>query len=198
MKTSPSILVAGILLTICVFCVNLSCFGQDIEPYKAKEIQPYKAKEIRVDKPKNVQSDRTNGVKTDYSKRKTDENKQTNTTHQKIFDISEFTGQYELWVPGTSYVTTDYSNQQRVLHNSAGTGVLPGGIKINNDQTYIWNSSWDNKIIKGHWKATDDSNYPIELLNAQEGKNWKVGKSNDKGVSIIIWDGYTWYNGRKR
>ena len=112
-------------------------------------------------------------------------------------DLSSFFGLYQYWVPGTAYTVADYSTNTIVMHNSAGTGVLPGGIRINPDGTYIWNSSWDEKVIKGKWSTSGKSDYPIVLLNAQEGRSWSVGKSSDKNADITVWDGNTWYNGKK-
>ena len=112
-------------------------------------------------------------------------------------DLSSFFGLYQYWVPGAAYTVADYSTNTIVMHNSAGTGVLPGGIRINLDGTYIWNSSWDEKVIKGKWNASGKSDYPIVLLNAQEGRSWSVGKSSDKNADITVWDGNTWYNGKK-
>lgn len=106
-------------------------------------------------------------------------------------------GTYQYWVPGVAYVTHDYSNSQTVLVTSSGSGVLPGGIRIKADKTYIWNSSWDGKVITGNWSESTDPDYPMVLLNAQEGKNWMVGKSTDSGSDIILWDGSIWYNGKK-
>lgn len=106
-------------------------------------------------------------------------------------------GIYQIWVPGAAYTIPDYSNQQLILVTSAGTGVLPGGIQINSDKTYVWNSSWDEKVIKGTWIETGDQGYPIELIKAQEGKSWKIGKSTDTNADITIWDGYIWYDGKK-
>lgn len=111
--------------------------------------------------------------------------------------LAGFISTYHLWVPGTSYTIPDYSNQELILKTSSGTGILPGGVSINADETYIWNSNWDGKTIKGKWKNTGDKDYPILLLQAQEGKDWKVGKAPGKGVDIILWDGSTWYNGKK-
>jgi hypothetical protein len=167
-------------LTIPLFFVFLLpgflsvCFAQQIRSYKADEVKPYKAGEITLN-----------------ANRGKEEEKAANT------DLDYFFGLYQYWVPGTSYTVPDYTNRQVVVHNSAGTGVLPGGIKINKDGSYVWNSSWEGKAIKGKWRSTGDRDYPIELLKAQEGKNWKVGRSNDTGVAIIIWDGFTWYNGKK-
>ena len=107
-------------------------------------------------------------------------------------------GTYQYWIPGVAYVTHDYSNSQTVLVTSSGSGVLPGGILIKADKTYIWNSSWDGKVINGTWRETTDPDYPLELLNAQEGKNWKVAVSAESGYDIIIWDQSSiWYYGKK-
>jgi hypothetical protein len=107
-------------------------------------------------------------------------------------------GTYQYWVPGVSYVTHDYSNSQTVLVTSSGSGVLPGGIRIKADKTYIWNSSWDGKVITGSWKESGDSGYPILLIDAQEGKSWYVGNFSDQGSDIIVYDGNSiWYYGKK-
>jgi hypothetical protein len=164
--------------------------AQDIKPYKAEQVKPYKAQEIKPVKSQEVKPYQAQEVKSNTTKTEA-----TSTDNSKP-DLSYFYGIYQYWVPGTSYTVLDYTNNLEVLHNSAGTGVLPGSLKIESNGTYTWNSSWDGKIIKGSWRLTGDTGYPIELLKAQEGKNWKVGKSNDKGVNIIIWDGSTWYNGR--
>lgn len=156
--------------------------GQEIKPYKASEIKPYQSEEIKPAAAKETKS----GI-----------NNNKNGKEKKANNLQSFFGLYQYWVPGTSYTVPDYSNRQLVLHNSTGTGVLPGGIKINSDGTYVWNSSWDGKVIKGYWKKTGDSDYPIELENAQQGRDWKIGKSNDKGADIVIWDGSTWYDGKK-
>lgn len=63
-------------------------------------------------------------------------------------------GLYQYWVPGASAAIPDYTNHQLVVTTSAGTGVLPGGLKINADKTYVWNSSWDKKVIQGTWMET--------------------------------------------
>lgn len=179
-----------LLFTLLLSGIVYVTLAQDIQPYRAKEVEPYKAKEVEPNKTNEVKHNRAQIVIPG-----SDKNKENNPSVNS--DMPYFFGLYQYWVPGTSYTTADYTNQQIVIHNSSGTGVLPGGISINKDKTYIWNSSWDEKIIKGTWRATGDQEYPIELVKAQEGKNWKVGKSRDKGTEIVIWDGNTWYNGKK-
>lgn len=153
---------------------SISANAQETKPYKAKEIEVYKGQEIKPTGKKQGQVAR--------------DGKQ---------EVSYFFGLYNYWVPGTSYTVPDYTNKTEVLRTSAGTGVLPGSIRIDGNGSYTWNSSWDGKIIKGSWRITGDSDYPIELMKAQEGKNWKIGKSNDEGVAIIVWNGSTWYNGKR-
>lgn len=204
-----------LLLTFLISCVVYVVQAQDIQPYRAEEVKPYQAKEVKPDKAQDVKPYEVKAVKNNRKKTGKNEIREKEVIQartKEVIPVSEkikenrpsvnndmlyFFGLFEYWVPGVSYTTHDYTNQQIVIHNSAGTGVLPGGILINKDNTYIWNSSWDEKIIKGIWRATGDQEYPIELLQAQEGKNWKVGKSNDIGTEIFIWNGSTWYNGKK-
>ncbi|HEU5054722.1 MAG TPA: hypothetical protein VFT78_16520 [Hanamia sp.] len=179
-KIKPTSFITSIAIAI-LFSTGLK--AQEIQSYKATEIKPYKSEEIKPYKPGE-----TKPVNDDERQQKSpliESNLQT------------YFGLYQYWIPGTSYTVPDYSNHQLVLHNSTGTGVLPGGIKINSNGSYIWNSSWDGKIIKGNWRKTGDKDYPIELVNAQEGKTWKVGKSKDKGADIYVWDGSTWYDAKK-
>ena len=158
-----------------LFILSLNvCQAQEIKPYKTEEIKPVVSNQIKS----------------------TDKNKEQKMISDKS-NINYFFGLYGYWIPGTSYTIPNYTNNQEVIHTSSGTGVLPGSIWIDANGTYIWNSSWDGKIIKGQWKLTGDADYPLELLKAQEGQNWRVGKSKEQGVAIIIWDRFTWYNGKK-
>ena len=182
MKTFQKQISSKLFLTILLSGLVCTSLAQTIQPYQAKTIQPYKAKTIQIDKPNST---------THNSNTNTGNNSSSGTS------LDYFFGLYQYWVQGTSYVTANYSNQQLVIHNSAGTGVLPGGINILPNNTYIWNSSWDKKIIRGTWRTTGDQGWPIELTNAQEGRNWKVGKSKDSGTDIYVWDGNTWYNGKR-
>ncbi|GAC1594592.1 MAG: hypothetical protein NVS3B8_08230 [Chitinophagaceae bacterium] len=173
----------SLLLFILILPFSIISKGQEIKSYKAKEIKPYKAQEISPAGSSEIKKEE-----------KGESDSKPNGTYA---DVSYFFSLYQYYVPGASYTVPDYTNNREVLHNSAGTGVLPGSIKISANGTYIWNSSWDGKILKGHWRLTGDADYPIELLRAQKGKNWKVGKSKEKNVSIVVWDGNTWYNGSK-
>jgi hypothetical protein len=200
---------------ILVFCsLSLVSSGQDIQPYKAQEVKPYKAEEVKPYKAEEIKPYKAEEVKPVRTRETRPARVKRVNPYQpavnpvtppekkqeqpvKVEVPADLFGLYQYWVPGASYTTPDYTNNQLVIHTSAGTGVLPGGIKINIDGTYVWNSSWDGKIIKGNWRATGDGGYPIELLNAQEGKNWKIGKTTGDPSTITIWDGSTWYNGEK-
>lgn len=180
---STTALVVGILLFL---TVQLNA-QETIKSYQSSEIAVYKAEEVTPASSQKTQPGTSHPPKSNESK----------LPEQQRGSLGYFFGLYQYWVPGTAYTVLDYTNNQRVTKISSGTGVLPGSIKINSDGTYIWNSSWDGKIIKGSWRTTNDSGYPIELIKAQEGKSWRIGKSDQKDVSIIIWDGSTWYNGKK-
>ncbi|HYK77603.1 MAG TPA: hypothetical protein VEV16_11555 [Daejeonella sp.] len=181
----------GMFFSINGKAAGIEIVQDTIKPYKAKETTPTKAKEIEVYKSKEITPDKPRDLKADQSKRVNNPVSASSKT-----DLDFFFGVYHYWVPGTSYTIPDYSNNQLVLRNSAGTGVLPGDLRINSDGTYIWNSS-DGKIIRGNWINSNNKDYPLELIKAQEGKNWKIGKSDQPNSDILIWDGYTWYNGKK-
>jgi hypothetical protein len=181
----------------------------NIKPYKSQRTETFKSKDVNpsaADSPKIQKSENPGSTNTNIATIKsTETSEDTGKDHGKNYSATadaapaeisgSYFGLYQYWVPGASYTTPDYTNNQLVIHNSSGTGVLPGGIRINGDGTFIWNSSWDGKVIRGKWRKTGDGGYPIEMINAQEGKNWKVGKGDDG--NIIIWDGFTWYNGKK-
>lgn len=157
----------------------LGLCNAQIQEYHASDIQEYHATEL----------------KPAIASKNTDRN--TGSQKHNLNNLQALFGLFQYWVPGTSYSVADYTNQKLVLHNSAGTGVLPGSLQIKPGGSYTWNSSYDGKILKGHWEKTSDPGYPIELIKAQEGKNWKIGFSTDKSANIVIWDGNTWYLGKK-
>jgi hypothetical protein len=166
------ILRSAALAFACGLLSTTMAIAQDIKPFQAEAVKPSGNREVKA-----------------IAERQT--------APAAKREAVNLVGLYQYWVPGTSYTVSDYTNDKQVIRTSAGSGVLPGNLKINPNGTYIWNSSWDGKIIKGNWKLIRDPDYQLELINAQEGKNWKVGKSNDQGIAILIWNGSTWYNGKK-
>lgn len=98
--------------------------------------------------------------------------------------LKAFFHTYDTNVSGAAYVTEDNANNTATLHTSAGA--QSGSITIKGDGTYVWNSTWEGRIIQGKWQETNDSDYPIVLLQGEDGRDWKVGK--DQGTDIIVWD----------
>lgn len=109
-------------------------------------------------------------------------------------DLSYFFGTFSTRVPGVAYTTPIPGTNYETLHTSVGA--LSGGIKINADGTYVWNSTWEGKTLKGKWEKTGDAGYPIVLLNGEDGKDWRVGK-DPSSDEIFIWDGSIWKNGTR-
>ena len=102
----------------------------------------------------------------------------------KNSDLSPFFHTFLMAVPG-AVVDTPATGTQ------VTPGALSGGLTVNSDGTYIWNSTWEGKVLKGSWKATGDPGYPILLLNGEDGHDWKLGKSISStwgGGDIVIWD----------
>lgn len=89
-------------------------------------------------------------------------------------------------VPGAAYTQSDGS--ATYLYVSSGT-MTASSLLINPDGTYAWNSQWDGKLIRGTWVK---DNGEIVLQKAQEGKDWRVGKSN-QGGDVLIYTSSTWY-----
>lgn len=198
MKKASVKTAAIVFATILLAAVSPVVQGQDIQPFKAEEVKPYQGQEVQPVKAKEIKPSKTkkeNPYRVVKINPRVAEEKKEKPAAGVISD--DFIGLFQYWVPGTSYTVPDYTNQQLVIHNSAGSGVLPGGIKINADGTYIWNSSWDEKVIKGNWRATTDQDYPLELIQAQEGKDWKVGKTAGDPSTITLWNGSIWYTGKK-
>lgn len=98
-----------------------------------------------------------------------------------------------LWVPGAVYSTTNYNSGTNTLYVSPGT-VPKSTLTVNKDGTYIWNSAYDEKVIKGSWTTGSDGS--LNLIKGQEGKTWELVKSTGKTEDIFVMDGSTWYSGK--
>lgn len=112
-------------------------------------------------------------------------------------DLSDLFGLFQLVVPGA--VNEVPVGLDAVMYK-ANPGALSGAIAIYSDGTYIWNSTWDDKIITGKWERSGDSGYPIRILDGESGKDWMCGKSGPNvwgGGDIVIWDGSIWKNGTR-
>lgn len=61
---------------------------------------------------------------------------------------------------------------------------LKDTLTINQDGTYVWNSSWDGKVITGKWdEIIGDTDSPIVLRKGESGDEWNLSKSKS-GISL--------------
>lgn len=112
-------------------------------------------------------------------------------------DLSDLFGLFQLVVPGA---VNEVPVGLNAVTYKANPGALSGAIAIYSDGTYIWNSSWDGKVITGKWERSGDSGYPITIIDGESGKDWMLGKSGSHvwgGGDIVIWDGSIWKNGTR-
>jgi hypothetical protein len=102
---------------------------------------------------------------------------------------------FGLAIPGVAYTVDNYAAGTRTLVTSAGA-LTKSAVRINPDGTYVWNSSWDGRVIQGRWTAEKDGS--IILRNGQEKKDWKMQRM-DKPIGkaeITLWDQNSiWYHG---
>jgi hypothetical protein len=98
-----------------------------------------------------------------------------------------FYGIFSTYVPGTSW---SEGGATWVSTGAKGTAI---GIAPN----HVWR--WHG--LRGHWRTTGESDYPLVLRHALDGHDWKVGKAVGAAgctrSQIVLWDGYTWYCGRR-
>ena len=94
-------------------------------------------------------------------------------------------------VPGVTYQV----DQGDVIKQVTSSGVATAStLQLLPDHTYVWNSQWDGKTYRGTW-TDGNSDYPVVIAGAQEGKTWKVGAAKDG--AIYVWDGNAMsYTGR--
>ncbi|SOC08314.1 hypothetical protein SAMN05880501_10558 [Ureibacillus xyleni] len=107
-------------------------------------------------------------------------------------DVSHLFNTYQVYAPSSTATleTKDY------YITTTSIGALNGGLIIQSDGTYVWNSLIEGKVIKGKWRQTKDKDYPIELLKGELGYNWKVGESPHRFGEILLWSGSTSMNAR--
>ncbi|WCK54272.1 hypothetical protein PP175_23780 [Aneurinibacillus sp. Ricciae_BoGa-3] len=158
----------------------------EIQPYTASELQPYHSTEVPLYQSTEIPVHKAQEVKPTQPP-------SSQKGQAKKVDPSSCYGTFNLYVPGAVSTTDDYVNHTRTTTISPGSGKLKSWLTINANGTYVWNSSWDKKVIKGKWKK-GDADYPVILLNAQEHKNWKIGIDKRKN-QVYVWDGYTYYIG---
>jgi hypothetical protein len=65
-------------------------------------------------------------------------------------------------------------------------------LRIRANHTWAWHG------LHGSWRS-GDAEYPIVLIHALDGHDWKVGTAPTyvHAAQITIWDGYTYYYGKR-
>lgn len=115
-------------------------------------------------------------------------------SHQSLVNsgsVQYFFRGWALFVPGVAYTVPSHLDNYENIIISADTGILHR-LQINQDGTFKWDG-W-----KGRWIFTGEGmdGYPILLVNAYEGRSWRVGV-NVQGGGIYLRDGYTWFQAKE-
>ena len=143
---------------------------EEVKPYTAEEVRPYRPQEPTPDRsaPRPAPSRGAQGA------------------------AQRFVGGWNLYVQGVHYSHDDVVSNTRTSVTSTGTRYLHR-VNINPDGTFTWGRT------RGRWRATGEGldGWPVVLVGAYEGKDWKVGLDTRRGArpgSILVWDGSTWFN----
>jgi hypothetical protein len=100
---------------------------------------------------------------------------------------------FGLAIPGVAYTTDNFATNTRTVTVAAGA-VTKSTVRIDPEGSYVWNSSWDGKVIRGQWRREGSA---IILLNAQSGLNWRMqtmAQSQGK-ATVTLWDQNSiWYH----
>jgi hypothetical protein len=94
--------------------------------------------------------------------------------------LSFFAGDWGTWVPGATWEGADYI--------WFSTGAQGHTAHIGADRGYRWHG------VSGRWRPIGDGEYPLVLVHALDGHNWKVGAAcGIKGAQVVLSDGYTYF-----
>ncbi|WP_239615620.1 copper amine oxidase N-terminal domain-containing protein [Cohnella mopanensis] len=109
-------------------------------------------------------------------------------------DMSMFFHTYRVYSPSSS-ATSETEEDYTTL---TGVGSLNGGLLIKSNGTYEWNSLVDGKVIRGKWVKTGDVDWPLKLVQGEQGNDWSVAEAiHETGASIYLWDGTHSLNARR-
>ncbi|HWR54855.1 MAG TPA: hypothetical protein VN428_27345 [Bryobacteraceae bacterium] len=151
----------------------------DIEPFQADTIEPYKPNKTE---PKKVAPASEEAPAPKESAGKAD----AGAFYFRTFGLA---------VPGVVYSYDNIAAGTRTTVTAPGA-VTKSAVRLQKDGSYIWNSSWDGKVIRGRW--TPAAGGGITLLRAQEGKDWRMERLKEKSgkAEISLWDQSSiWYHG---
>jgi hypothetical protein len=156
--------------------------AQTIQPYTADTIQPYTADTV---KPYTAPALKPHAADAGQSREP---------VRARSGDPGFFFRTFGLAIPGVAYTTDNYATNTRTVTVAPGA-VTKSAVRVNPDGTYVWNSSWDSKIIRGRWRADGGA---VVLLKGQSGLDWKMQRMDrPSGKAVItLWDQQSiWYNG---
>ncbi|WP_240041102.1 copper amine oxidase N-terminal domain-containing protein [Paenibacillus ginsengarvi] len=127
-------------------------------------------------------------------------------TKTEAGDPTDFIGAYNLFIPGGSYTSDNYATEIRTVTTFAGSP--DGTLVIGSDGTFAFDKStynWNPQAKEynagnGTWSRSNDTEYPIVLVDRAAGKTYKVGKSTAKlGGDILVYEeGVTWEVGTRK
>ena len=163
--------------------------AKPIEPYTAHTIEPYHARPAQAAQHGTASAD--SGRIIDDVKGLPAPVRPPRASSAKL---KAFVGTWQLNVEGTSYTTDDYATNTRTVTTSVGARGRRLVIRPNG--TYDWGGR------RGRWKRTGegDEGYPLVLLHADRGEDWKIGWDTRKGAPagrILVWDGSVWEVGTR-
>lgn len=110
-------------------------------------------------------------------------------------ELAAFFGNWQLVVEGAAYTTDNYATNTRTTTSSAGA--MGRRLTVAGDGSYTWGDQ------VGQWRSTGEdpvAGWPIVLLGADGGGDWKVGwdtRRQGRRGNILIWDGYTYQVGSR-
>lgn len=101
---------------------------------------------------------------------------------------------FGLAVPGVAYSFDNYATNTRTNVVAAGA-LTKSSIRVSPDHTYIWNSAWDGKTIRGQWKEWKDGG--VLIMHGQEGKDWLLQTlpSASGKATVVLYNDMTQYHG---
>lgn len=163
----------SVLLGLAALTPLGSAAQAQIKPYQAKPVEPYTAQDLSAGASSRAQQPSAAATQG---------------------GLSSFMGSWQLVVEGAVRTDENVAAGTRTVTSSAGA--LGRRLAIRADGTYQWGEQ------KGRWRATGEdpkNGWPLMLLKADGGKDWKVGwdtRRQGRAGDILIWDGYVWEVGQ--
>lgn len=164
---------AVLLLSTVAAVLSAPAVSAQIKPHEAKPIRPHVATELSPP----TTSPRPAG-----------------TPASPQVAAADFLGVWQLVVEGA--VRTDENVASGTRTTTSSAGALGRRLLIRADGSYQWGEQ------KGRWRTTGEdpkTGWPLVLLKADGGKDWKVGwdtRRQARAGDILVWDGFVWQVGR--